>query len=225
MMNDSWRDAHGVAATRLRNSTGRRPWPCAQARYDHGYCCFAANAADGNRWRQFENRSSPPQAAVSASAHGNARGAIRRRRWRDEEIMSERKMKCQICGAPADPNATGVILCSECSKKYFVYQCSSCGSRVITIYGVADLCKMCNADKAIAHIEERVWKQIDPLILESCDPMTFAKLSKMLGNEWLKSHSCTVNDLIFARYRFLRKSVPSQFKQKTDDEYWDGFYS
>lgn len=32
----------GYAATRLRTTPARKPWPCAQARYDHGYCCWAA---------------------------------------------------------------------------------------------------------------------------------------------------------------------------------------
>lgn len=39
------RRAHGVAATRLRGRARAKPWACAQARYTHGYSCFAANAA------------------------------------------------------------------------------------------------------------------------------------------------------------------------------------
>src|SRR5579864_8779161 len=66
------------AALRWRGA--RIPWPCAQARYDHGYSCVAANAAEKKRCRRdlrpaaeerlSDDGGASPQVAASASEHG-----------------------------------------------------------------------------------------------------------------------------------------------------------
>lgn len=128
---------------------------------------------------------------------------------------------CEICGSPV-VGSTDTSLCADCTGKYDVRECASCGARIIR--GRADLqepttCSACVARAIVAELPAAVLADLDAFIFSGQKVRGIAFISSQLG--------CPLHralEAFTARYDALRAAEPDRF-QCSHDEYWRGFYS